>query len=131
MFQNHQSEPISAGDLVAFTAPNTAWVARAVKNVPPHADHLEVRWTEVDSSEKFVVSFSGGEKGPSKVLPRLAFLGPLKPFLTNGKMSKQNYMLLLDVGKEDFSNQQPLKLGEENLPAFSMDKNATHHGKQP
>ena len=82
----------------------------------------------MDTTQRYFVSFSGGDRGPTKVLPRLALLGPLKHLMTNGQMSKQNYKMVLDAGKEDFELQQPLKLGEESLPAFSMGNDTAQSG---
>ena len=123
ILQEHQNDNLCAGDLVAFTAPNTAWFAKCIEDVSPEDQHLIIRWVE-PTTRKSEVSFSCDDNGPTKCLPRLSMLGPLKPLLSGTCISVHVYKLLLQLGNDDFINQQPLNVGDEALPSFGGSQEA-------
>ena len=123
ILQEHQNDELRAGDLVAFTAPNTAWFAKCIEDVSPESQHLLIRWVE-PTTRNAEVSFSCDDHGPTKCLPRLSLLGPLKPLLSKACISVHVHKLLLQLGNDDFIKQQPLNVGDEALPSFRESQEA-------
>ena len=105
------------GDLVAFTAPDDAWIGRVMTDTSPESHIIEVGWPEVHLT-RTSVSFSGGNDGEPSKQNRHALLGPLKDLLTQGTLNRDVYNKLIDLGRSEFRSQQQLPIGQEQLPQF-------------
>jgi hypothetical protein len=118
--QDHQNDVLEVGDLVALTAPNTAWVARvAAADVQAEQFNFEIRWVEVEEDANSV-RFLGGHSGDTNVVTRGMLLGPLHKFIaTHGYMLPSTWKHICSIGKRDHLGQQPLDLGLDPLPTFT------------
>jgi len=108
---------LKKGDLVAFTAPDDAWIGRVMTDTSPESHIIEVGWPEVHLT-RTSVSFSGGNDGEPSKQNRHALLGPLKDLLTQGTLNRDVYNKLIDLGRSEFRSQQQLPIGQEQLPQF-------------